>query len=320
MADRYTYVPLIGIFIAVTFGIRDLIGRFRIPSAVTGTAAALVLGGCLVFTERQVKSWHDSETLFRHAVAVTTDNDMAAYCLGLALAEQHRLPEALLEYRRGEQLAPDRYETHRNIGDILAEMGKPEEALAEYHEALRLNPKNRLLYDRLGILLTRLGRFDEALNQFQLALLLDPHDAQTYDLMGQTLLIQGRDADAVAKFHKALQADPDDLSTLLFLAKVLASGQDAQIRDGTNAVAFARKANALAGGDQPLVLEVLAMAYAEAGQFAEAQRIEQRALQLAQAAGLPKTNAMNHRLELYRSGQPYRESFSNLPPQNFPEN
>lgn len=320
MADRYTYIPMIGIFIAVTFGIRDLIARFQISTVATAVPAALVLGGCLVFTERQLSFWQNSESLFRHAVVATKDNDMAYYCLGLALAEQHKLNEALIEYRQAENLAPDRYETHRNVGDILAETGQPEEALAEYHEAILLSPKNQLLYDRLGILLTRLGRFDEAMYQYQLAVQLDPQDARPYYLMGRTLLMQGRDADAVGKFQEALRMEPNDLSTLLFLASVLASSQNAQIRDGTNAVVLAQKANALAGGDQPLMLEVLAMAYAEAGQFDDAQRTEQSAIQLAQAAGVQKTNTMNQRLDLYRAGRPYRESFSNLPPSSFPEN
>jgi tetratricopeptide (TPR) repeat protein len=320
MADRYTYVPMIGIFIMIAFGIKDLIARFRLRiAAPTAAAASLVLGGCLILTERQLSYWKNSESLFRHAATATKNNDMAYYCLGLALAEQHKWAEAMVAYRLVERLAPDRYEIHRNLGDALAETGKPDAALAEYREAVRLNPQNGPLYDRLGILLTRLGRYEEAMRQYQLALQFDPQKARPYYLMGRALLLSGHDADAVGKFDEALRADPDDLPTLVFLASLLASSENGRIRNGPNAVVFAEKANALAGGDQPMTLEVLAMAYAEAGRFPEAEQIEQRALQLAQTAGLPETNAMSQRLETYRSGRPYRQSFSNMP-QDFLKN
>ena len=318
MADRYTYVPLIGIFIAVTFGIKDLISRFRMGIILPAVAASLILGSCLYLTERQLSCWRDSESLFHHAVAATKDNDLAHYCLGLALAEQHKLDEALVEYRESERLAPDRFQTHRNIGSLLDETGHPDEALVEYGEAVRLNPKNPLLYDSLGSVLARLGRFNEAMNQYEQARRLDPGDPRPYYLMGKALRKQGRDVEAVDKFRQLLRLNPNDLQTLLFLARTFASDKNPEIRNGAEAVALAEKANALTGGKQPFVLDTLAMSYAEAGRFQDARQVGQRAIGLALAAGLEETNAMFQRLELYNAGQPCRETFTNTSPKDLP--
>ena len=121
-------------------------------------------------------------------------------------------------------------------------------------------------------------------------------------------------------FREALRLDPKDFQTLAFLARVLASDENPQIRNGAEAVALAEKANDLTGGEHPFVLDTLAISYAEVGRFQDAQQIEQRAIQLAQAAGLEETNAMLQRLELYKSSRPYRETFTNSSPQNLPKN
>jgi tetratricopeptide (TPR) repeat protein len=313
MADRYTYVPLVGIFIAVAFGIKDLIARFQIGIVLPTLLAGLVLGSCLVLTRRQVSYWHDSVSLFRHAVDVTKDNDMAHYCLGLALEEQHKWDKALIEYRKAERLAPERYETHRNFADILAQTGKPDEALAEYREAVRLNPQSASLHDNLGVTLANLSHYDEALDQYLKAIQLNPDDSRSYYLMGRTLLLQGNEAQAVGRFREAMRHNPNDLPTLIFLASVLASSENPHIRNGTEAIALAEKANILTDSREPLVLDTLAMACAEAGRFNDAQQFEQRAIQLALAASLKETNVMNQRLELYQSGHPYHQTFSSLP-------
>jgi cytochrome c-type biogenesis protein CcmH/NrfG len=138
--------------------------------------------------------------------------------------------------------------------------------------------------------------------------------------MGKALLKQGRNAEAISKFREALQLDPKDFQTLAFLARVLASDENPQIRNGVEAVALAEKANDLTGGEHPFILDILAMSYAETGHFKDALQAEQHAIQLAQAADLKETNEMNARLELYKSGQPYRETFTNALPQNPPKN
>jgi tetratricopeptide (TPR) repeat protein len=318
LADRYTYIPLVGIFIAVAFSIPGLIERLPFPKIFIA-AAVSILVGCVILTENQLRYWRNSESLYRHAIAVTKDNHMAYYCLGLALTEQHKAGEALAEYREAERLAPGIYETHRNIGNLLDDMGKPAEALAEYREAVRLRPDISILHENLATLLVELGQVDEAMSQYAEAARLDPTDPRPRYLMGRTLLRLGRDAEAVDEFRQALRADSDDFQTLLFLASTLASDENPQIRNGAEAVTIAKKAATFAGNEQSSVLEVLAMSYAEAGRFADAQQAERSALQLATAAGLKNTNVMDERLELYKSGRPYREQFANPSFQDIPK-
>src|SRR5208283_613167 len=165
------------------------------------------------------------------------------------------------------RLSPESYEIRNNVGNMLDKLGRPQEALAEYREAVRLKPDKAVLHNRLGQLLAELGCFDKAINEFAEAARLDPGDPHPYYLMGMTLLMQDHDAEAVGRFREALRLDPNDLPTLIFLARALASSENPQIRNGAEAVALADKANALTGGGQPLVLEILAMSCAEDGRF-----------------------------------------------------
>src|SRR5208282_6727253 len=159
LADRYAYIPSIGLFLAVTFGFRELAARFQFPPVAVVAVAVLILGGCLLATEHQLRFWCDSETLFRHALAVTRDNDIAHANLGVALEQEGKPDEALAEYRAAAKLAPGRYQTHNNLGNLLDKIGRPEQALAEYREAVRLNPRLPSLHDGLGSVLAELGRF-----------------------------------------------------------------------------------------------------------------------------------------------------------------
>jgi tetratricopeptide (TPR) repeat protein len=317
MADRYTYFPLIGVFIAVTFGCRDLASRFRFPKAAVAAAAALILASCLVLTENQLRYWYNSESLFAHSLMVTTgDNSTARISYGIVLERKGLLAEALLQYREALRINPRSFEAHGNLGNLLDEMGKTDEALMQYQEALKLNPKAPLAHENLGTLLVKLGRFDEGMSQYEQAAQLDPNDFRSYYLMGKALLKQGRDVEAVGKFREALQLDPDNFQILTYTAYVLAADENSNVRDGKTALVFATKANAMTDGTQPSVLDVLGMAGAAAGHFQDAQQAEQRAIQLAQAAALEETNAMLQRLELYKSSQAYYEKFTNSSPQN----
>jgi protein O-mannosyl-transferase len=320
MADRYTYVPLIGIFIAVAFGIRSLIARFQIGIVPPVVAASLILGSCLVLTEHQLSYWKNDEMLFGHAVAVTKNNEPAYLNLGVAFEKNGYQTEAMTNFQETLRINPRNIRAHNNLGNILSGTGKTNEALAQYQEAMELNPKEPTVHINLGTLLVQMGRFDEGMNQYEQAVQLNPNDSRPYYSMGNALLHQGRDVEAVDNFHKAAQLDPNDFQTLAFLARVLASDENSKIRNGTEAVVLAEKANDLTGGEHPFVLDTLAMSYAEVGRFQDAQQIEQRAIRIAQAAGLEETNAMIQRLELYKAGRPYRETFTNSPLQSLLEN
>ena len=318
LADRYTYIPSIGLFLAVAFGGRELAVRFRFPPIATVAVAVLILGGCLVAMEHQLYFWRDSETLFRHALTVTDANDIAHTNLGVALEQQGKLEEALDEYRAAEKLASGRYQTHNNLGNLLDKMGRPEMALIEYRQAVRLSPGLPQLHDGLGSVLAELGRFSEAMSEFNRAAQLDPTYPWPHFEMGKALLKQGRDAEAINQLRAALRLGPDNFQILAYAAHVLAATENPQIRDGKTAQALATRANVLTGGSQPFVLDALGMARAECGDFTNALVAAQKALDLANAAKVKEVEGIRQRLQLYQNGQPWRESFrfTNAPVKN----
>jgi tetratricopeptide (TPR) repeat protein len=309
-ADRYSYFPLIGIFIAITFAAAKWANGFRWPKMACTVAGVLILSACLVLTENQLRYWHDSESLFTHALAVTKDNALAHLNLGVALQEQRRLSQALVQYQEVLRLDPARHETYNNIGRILSDQGKPQAALNYCRESARLNPKSPFSHNNLGLILMELGRFDEALAQFSEAAKRDASYAPPRFQTGKILLKQGRDAEAIPYFREALRIEPDNLQMLIYVARVLAADENPQIRNGAEAFDLATRASQLAGQTQPVVLDTLAMAYAETGRFGEAVQTELKAVPLALAADQKDDAALfQHRLELYQKHEPWRESF-----------
>jgi cytochrome c-type biogenesis protein CcmH/NrfG len=137
--------------------------------------------------------------------------------------------------------------------------------------------------------------------------------------MGKVLLKQGRDAEAVGRLREALQIDPDNFQILAYTAQVLAADENPQIRDGKTALVYAIKANVLSDSTMPFVLDALGMAFAETGDFTNAQTCAQNALDLATAAQMKNTEQLRQRLELYKNRQPWRESFrfTNAPAKNY---
>ena len=202
-------------------------------------------------------------------------------------------------------------EAYNNLGNLLDDLGKPEEALASYQSAAHLQPGVPLLHENLGTQLVKLGRFDDALREYEEAARLSPNDPRPYYLMGKALRgsCRRQSAKAITEFETALRNDPNDFQSLTFLARVLASDENPQVRDGARAVAFAEKANALTEGKQPFVLGSLAMAYAEAGRFDEARRSVGEALRLA-ATNTETFSNLQTQLSLYQTNRPYRETFA----------
>jgi tetratricopeptide (TPR) repeat protein len=312
LADRYSYFPSIGIFIAVAFGARDLAARFQISKIITAAAAVSILAACLILTEKQLSYWVNDEALFRHAVVATHDNEVAHLNLGVALEKQRRYTEAIAEYREALRIYPKSADTHNNLANLLDTAGNTNAALAEYQEALRLDPKAVGPHNNLGTFYVEGGRLDDAMKQYTEAARLDPTDAHAYYLMGKLLLREGRDSEAVPLFQKAAQFAPDNFQMLAYMARVLASDENSQVRNGNTAYMLASKANALTDGVQPAMLDTLAMAYAELGRFDDAQQAVQDAITIAGKYNFKDdVAAMSERLQLYKNNQPYRESYTN---------
>ena len=308
MADRYTYFPLIGIFLAVAFLADDCARRFDFLKIPISIAAVLILAACLLLTEKQLRYWRDSESLFSHALEVTNDNALARLNLGAALEEKNEPARALAEYQKALQLDPRRHEIYNNIGKLLDGEGKPQEALPYCRDAVRLDPKSARSHNGLGIVLLELGRFDEAESEFSEAARLDSNYAPPHFEMGRALLEQGRDAEALPEFREALRLDPENFQMLIYISRVLAADENPEIRNGAESLALANKVVKL--NDNFVALDTLAIAYAENGRFDEAVQTGQQALALALATGSKDDAAsIQRRLEFYRKRQPWRESF-----------
>jgi protein O-mannosyl-transferase len=312
MADRYSYFPSIGIFIAVAFGARDMAARFQFSKITIAITTASILAICLILTETQLSYWSGDEALFRHAVVATGDNEVAHLNLGVTLDKQGRYTEAIAEYREALRIDPKNAEAHSDLANLLDTAGKTNAALAEYQEAIRLDPKAVIAHDNFGTFFFELGRLDDAMQQYAEAARLDPKDAHPHYLMGKLLLREGRDSEAIPQFRQAAQFAPNNFQMLAYMARVLASAENPKTRDGNAAYNLASKANALTDGVQPAMLDTLAMAYAELGRFDDAQQSVQDAITLAARYNFKDdVAAMNERLQLYKNRQPYRESYTN---------
>lgn len=242
MADRFTYVPLVGLFLAVTWAGADLLARWpRLRPAVV-IAAVLTVGACAAAARVQVQYWRNSETLWRRALAVTTLNHRAHAALGALLAEQGKTDEAIAEYRAAlrivpgqaewrnnlgllytrqgkvfdamgqyaiaTRMQPDFADAHNNLGAMLARAGQTKEAIAEYTSALRINPSFALAHQNLALALASAGRLDEALRECLVALKLDPWNADSHYQAGSLFYRLGNNRDARAHLEKALHLNP----------------------------------------------------------------------------------------------------------------
>jgi protein O-mannosyl-transferase len=317
MADRYTYIPSIGFFIAVVFLAEDLARRIQAPKIISAGAAALVLLACIRVTEFQLHFWRDGETLFRRAIAVTRDNAIALIDLGVALDAQHRFDESLPVYQQAEKLDGSRFQVHNNLGNILGRLGRHAEAVDEYRLTIRLNPQEASLHSALGSELAATGQYDDALKEFAEAERLDSHNPNPYVETAKILFKLGYDTPGVNTFRIALNIAPDNFAILATVAHYLAANQNAPARDGQVALKLALKANEISNHSQPMVFDALGMALAETGDFTNAQICAQNAIQLGVLAKMD-TTPFRQRLELYQKSQPWRESFlaTNAPAKN----
>jgi tetratricopeptide (TPR) repeat protein len=218
--------------------------------------------------------------------------------------DQGRATEAAAHLEASVHVKPESAAAHFNFGTALTVAGRLDEAIDQYREALRLNPEYALAHNNLGNVLLGRGKSGDALQHFREALRLDPMNAEAHYNVGSMLRARGDFAAALVLFRQALQLRPDWLPAVASLAWLLATAPDAALRDADQAIQFAERAADLTGRQDASAMDVLAAAYAEAGQFDRAIAAAQLALTLNPDAALAA--AIRRRLELYRQHQPYR--------------
>lgn len=221
IADRYTYIPSIGILIFIIWGAYNLTRHWRhqvLVSAVVGVAAILA---CFGLTRHQIGYWKDSESLFRHDLEVTTNNSVAYLNLGSALDNKGKYPEAIIQFQELVRLDPNNSDGHLNLGTDLSKMGRFDEATNQIKQALQLKPNSAAAHNSLGFVLGQNHDIDEAINQFQAAIRLDPDFALPHLNLGLAFNVKGQIDDAISQFREALRLDPDHATTHYYLGILL---------------------------------------------------------------------------------------------------
>ena len=227
-ADRYMYVPMVGLLVMAAWGARDVLRawpRWRVPAGILAGAALLALGAA---AWAQTGYWENSGTLFRHALQVTQGNYLAEHNLGVYLLEQpDSLPDAIAHLEQAVLLNPGSVRAHSDLGNALSRVpDRLEEAIGEYRAALRIDPDSPIPHNNLGNTLAQTGRREEAIAEYRTALRLKPDyaearanlaaalaaapdSAERHYNLGVTLSQEGRNAEAVAEFAAALRLKPN---------------------------------------------------------------------------------------------------------------
>ncbi len=209
MADRFMYIPIIGFFMAVVWGLDALVATRPHKHRWLAGAATLALSGCLVCTAFQLRHWQDSETIFRHAIEVTAGNYNAYDGLGSALDASGKREEALACYAEAVRLKPNYPEAQYDLGSTLMKQGKLDEAVQHLTAALKHDPAFAHAHINLGKALLEQGKLPEAADHLSQAVRLTPDDAEAQYNLGTILFMQGKADEAIACFSEALRLNPD---------------------------------------------------------------------------------------------------------------
>jgi tetratricopeptide (TPR) repeat protein len=341
-ADRYTYLPQIGVCVLFVWTIADLAARWRGRLALLSIAALATLAPLIWLARVQASHWTDSRSLWEHTVAVTSNNENArehladAYLeigriddaiaqareavsghpasadahgvLGAALIRKGKLDEAFSELQAAVQLDPRLARAHFNLANILLERGEIDAAIAEYEAELRTQPKFPQGHNNLANALFRKQQPDRALEHLKTALELNPDYAEARNNLAIALSQMGRMRDAIAQWNKTLEIEPTNLEAQCNLAWIFATFPDPSIRDGSKAVELGQRAIRLSGGKNAKIWRLAAAAYAEAGRFPEAIKAAQNGLALAEVEGNPVlVQTLEENLKLFERNSPLRD-------------
>ncbi len=209
MADRYTYVPLIGVFVALVWGGNELLDRWRVPRAIVGSFATLIALACGLRSADQLRHWRNSETLFRHAIEVTERNYIAYDNLGVLLQRQGKVDQAIACYTQALRFKPADAEAHSNLGHALMSKGRLDEAQIHLERALQINPKLADADFNLATLLSQQGKIEAAISVYRRALVLNDNLPDVHNNLGGLLMLQGKLDEAITHFHRALRYRPN---------------------------------------------------------------------------------------------------------------
>ncbi|MBC2763529.1 MAG: tetratricopeptide repeat protein [ANME-2 cluster archaeon] len=210
MADRWMYVPEIGLLIIISWGGAALLSRFPRPGLVMASLGAVIIAALILSARTQAAYWQNSITLFEHALNVTEKTDLAHNNIGAELNRQGRMDEAIHHFLQALQINPNLEMAHNSLGIALDKLERTEEAITHYSQALRINPNLEMTHNSLGNALNKLGRTEEAIFHYLQAIRIDPNLEIAHTNLGNTLNRLGRTEEAIFHYRQSLAINPND--------------------------------------------------------------------------------------------------------------
>jgi tetratricopeptide (TPR) repeat protein len=316
-ADRYTYLPHIGLFLLIVWGAADLAKTWHLRREYLWLAATITIAVLSYGAAVQTSFWKNSERLWDHTLSVTSDNDFAHNNLGFFHLRRGELDKAISHFETALKIRSGKSQTrynlgtalvHVNLANALAREGRPEEAIDHYEQAVKLRPDYGDAYYNFGSVLFQQGRINDAIAQWQKALAIQPNDAAAHTSLGNAFLQKGWPEQAIVHYQKAVEIDPSEVSARNNLAWVLATSSDPSIRNGAKAVGLAAEAVEISGGKDAIFFRTLAASYGECGKFADAIAAAEKGQKIAISRGdsdLART--LEKDIALYRADIPLRQ-------------
>ncbi len=213
MADRYTYIPLIGLFIIITWGVSDLTQCLRHKRIILTTISVIAIASLITITWIQIGYWKSSVTLFEHSIAATTNNSTLHNNIGTALAEQEKYDNAIEHYNEAIDINKNRAEFHNNLANALAAQGKYDNANLSFTEALKLNPKAETIHYNFARTLSANGQNNEAIEHYMEALQIKPGFKEANKELGNLLISLERYSEAIDFLSKSLISSQNNAET-----------------------------------------------------------------------------------------------------------
>ena len=278
MADRFCYVPSVGLWIMVAWGVRDLIGAHPLARVGAALAGGLAIIACTVLTPLQISHWQNAGEIIKRATRRKLDQDYwRCYNLGCKAVEQGDYPLAIRDFQEAlstEQETPllsDHSLAYNNLGYALLHEGQIAGAVTNFQVAIMINPLFAEAYFNLGNAFLIHNQPKEAVNYLQKSLALKPGVAETHCKLANAWVLLDRQAEAIPEYAQALRLAPGADEAANNLAWLLATCPDRSLRDGARAIALARQASQHSHDQNPVILGTLAAAYAETGNWADKQ-------------------------------------------------
>ena len=335
-ADRYTYLPMIGIYVAVVWGVAELAKRNRRLVGPLAVAACLVLGTWTGMAINQASTWQNSVTVFQHAIDVVPKNFFAYNHLGLAYHNRGMIyqNEAKAAYAKGNieraneltklskenfdragknyamsvEIAPHYDSANGNLGVYYAFRGDIDKAIEQFKKATEVNPYLASFHANLGMAYMNKHQYAEAEKELRAALDIEPRNVVNRINLRNALSRQGKVNEVVEQQLIMVEMAPNDPFLLNDTAWMLATHPDKAVRQGKRAIALAQRAVYITEGRNPSILGTLAAAYAEAGDFDKAVQTARRAANLALLQKKNKlAESIRAKLNLYKAGIPFHE-------------